>query len=166
MTINKETLYTKDLHNKKILVQRAFDAPVNLVWRAWTESEWLEKWWAPKPFRAITQSMDFKKGGKWRYYMEGPDGTRHYCMVGYEEIIPDSFFSGMDAFCEENGAILKDFPTMFWECSFKADGNLTQVVVEISFDSVEDLEKIIEMGFREGFAMAHGNLDELLAAAS
>lgn len=164
MTINKETVYTKDLDNKKIVVLREFEAPVELVWRAWTESELLEKWWAPKPFKAVTQSMEFSKGGKWRYFMEGPDGARHYCIIGYEEIRPVSFFSGTDGFCDENGEPNTQFPSMFWECTFTGQGEHTRVQVIVNFESVEDLEQIVEMGFKEGFAMAHGNLDELLAS--
>lgn len=164
MTIQKETIYTKDLANKKIVALRQFEAPVDLVWRAWTESELLEKWWAPKPFKAVTQSMQFSIGGKWRYYMEGPDGTRHYCLVGYDNIIPGKFFSGIDGFCDEQGTLIKEMPSMFWECTFTPHGKATSVQVDVKFDSVEDLERIVEMGFKEGFAMAHGNLDELLAS--
>lgn len=45
MIINKETLVTKDLANKKIVVVREFDAPVDQVWKAWTKSELLDQWW-------------------------------------------------------------------------------------------------------------------------
>ena len=53
---------------------------------------------------------------------------------------------------------------MDWKCVFTGSGDTTKVTVEVSFDSEADMEKIIEMGFREGFASAHTNLDELLAA--
>ena len=76
MILNKETIYTKDLENKKIKVTREFDAPVEKVWRAWTEKELLDQWWAPRPWKAVTQSMNFSNGGTWLYYMEGPDGSR------------------------------------------------------------------------------------------
>ena len=163
MIINKETIYKKDLDNKKIYVTREFDAPVEKVWRAWTEATLLDQWWAPRPWKAVTISMDFKKGGKWLYYMEGPDASRHYCMVGYERIDPNKGFEGLDAFCDEKGNINNEFPRMNWKVDFKKANSATKVDVEISFDSVESLEKIIEMGFKEGFAMAHNNLDELLA---
>ena len=47
MILNKETIYKKDLDNKKIYVTREFDAPVEKVWRAWTEPGLLDQWWAP-----------------------------------------------------------------------------------------------------------------------
>ena len=163
MILNKETIYTKDLDNKKINVVREFDAPVEKVWRAWTERELLDQWWAPRPWKAVTQSMNFREGGTWLYYMEGPDGSRHYCRADYSSVVPNKSYKGLDAFCDEKGNINTDFPRMNWQVDFKKADDATRVEVEISFASVEDLEKIIEMGFKEGFAAAHNNLDELLA---
>ena len=159
----KETIYTKDAANKKIKVVRDFDAPVEHVWRAWTEKELVDQWWAPKPWKANTQSMDFRAGGTWLYYMEGPDGSRHYCRADYETIVPNKSYTGLDAFCDENGNINTEFPRMHWQVVFTSSGGGTKVEVEITFASEADLEKIIEMGFKEGFAAAHTNLDELLA---
>lgn len=88
MTVTKETIFSKDVANKKLTVVREFDAPLEKVWKAWTESELLDQWWAPKPWKAITQSMDFREGGKWLYYMLGPDGSRHYCRADYKTIVP------------------------------------------------------------------------------
>jgi uncharacterized protein YndB with AHSA1/START domain len=164
MILNKETIYTKDLTNKKIKVVREFDASTDLVWRAWTERELLDQWWAPKPWKAHTKTIDFREGGKWLYYMEGPDGTRHYCCVDYHSIQPNKSFSGLDAFCDENGKLNEEFPRMHWHLSFSPNEDGTKVEVNISFDTVEDLEKIVEMGFQDGFAAAHNNLDEVLAS--
>jgi uncharacterized protein YndB with AHSA1/START domain len=163
MIATKETTYTKDAANKKIRVVREFDAPVEQVWKAWTESELLDQWWAPKPWKANTQSMDFREDGTWLYYMEGPDGSRHYCRADYETIVANKSYTGLDAFCDENGKINTEFPRMHWEVVFNKSANGTKVEVEITFDSEADMEKIIEMGFKEGFAAAHTNLDELLA---
>lgn len=163
MILNKETIYKKDLDNRKIYVKREFDAPVEKVWRAWTEPGLLDQWWAPRPWKAITMSMDFKNGGRWFYYMEGPDGSKHYCSADYTAIVPNKSYEALDAFCDEKGNINTTFPRMQWKVEFKKVNGATQVEVEISFDSVESLNKIVEMGFEEGFAMAHNNLDEVLA---
>lgn len=163
MILNKETIYKKDLDNKKIYVTREFDAPAQKVWRAWTEPALLDQWWAPRPWKAITISMDFKNGGRWLYYMEGPDGSKHYCSADYSAIVPNKSYEALDAFCDEKGNIKTEFPRMQWKVEFKKADNATRVEVEINFDSVESLNKIVEMGFQEGFAMAHNNLDELLA---
>lgn len=161
--INTETIYTQDRANKKIKVVREFDASVEKVWKAWTEPQLLDQWWAPKPWKAVTQSMDLRAGGRWFYYMQGPDGERHYCKVDYETVTPNKFYSGTDAFCDENGNTSTEMPSMHWDISFNSSGNTTKVEVEITFASETDFDKIIEMGFKEGFAAAHKNLDELLA---
>ncbi|PWU01152.1 MAG: ATPase [Bacteroidetes bacterium] len=163
MTQQNQTTYTKDPSNKKLFVSREFEADVEKVWRAWTEPALMDQWWAPKPWRAETKSMDFREGGKWLYAMIGPDGTKAYCIVNYESIKPQKSFIGFDAFCDENGIINNDFPTMHWKVTFNPIEDGTRVDVEITFKSEADLEKILEMGFKEGFAMAHNNLDELLA---
>jgi uncharacterized protein YndB with AHSA1/START domain len=107
--------------------------------------------------------MDFSNGGTWLYYMEGPDGSRHYCRADYESIVANKSYEGLDAFCDEKGNINTEFPRMNWKVAFNKADDGTKVDVEITFDSIESLEKIIEMGFKEGFAAAHSNLDELLA---
>lgn len=159
----KETIYTKDSSNKKLKVVREFDAPVEQVWKAWTEPGLLDQWWAPKPWKANTKSMDFRDGGTWLYYMEGPDGSRHYCRADYSAIVPHKSFVGKDSFCDEDGNPIDVAPSMTWTNRFISTPTGSRVEIEISFDKEGDMDKIIEMGFKEGFAAAHTNLDELLA---
>lgn len=163
MIIQKETIISKDLDKKKLFVEREFDAPVALVWRAWTESSLLDQWWAPRPWKAKTKSMEFKEGGRWLYRMVGPDGEEQFCRADYETIVPQKQFTASDAFCDEKGNATNEMPSMHWKNVFTPTDNGTRVAIEISFDSVANLEKIVEMGFKEGFTAAHGNLDELLA---
>jgi uncharacterized protein YndB with AHSA1/START domain len=160
----KETIYTKDLQNRKMTVSREFDAPVELVWKAWTENELLDQWWAPRPWKANTRSMNFKEGGSWLYSMDGPDGTSALCRVNYKSINPLESFTAEDTFCDDEGNPTDALPQMLWKNEFIALGDQTRVQVEITFKSIEDMDKIIEMGFKEGFSMAHNNLDELLQA--
>ena len=166
MKQNNQTNITKDLANKKVMVTREFDAPVELVWKAWTESKILDQWWAPKPWKAKTKSMDFREGGTWFYSMVGPNGEESHCRADFKKIVPNKNYSGDDAFCDENGKILSDPPGMFWDVTFNPSGSGTRVDVVITFKTEEDLKKIMEMGFQEGFTAAHGNLDELLAKQS
>ncbi|WP_205511611.1 SRPBCC family protein [Longitalea arenae] len=163
MMLTKETIYSKDASGKKLKVERVFDAPVEQVWKAWTQSDLLDQWWAPKPWKANTKSMDFREGGRWLYYMEGPDGSRHHCILNYKTIDTNKSFRGVDGFTDENGNLNTDMPSMDWTCVFIPVGNTTRIEMEITFASEADLEKIVEMGFKEGFAAAHTNLDELLA---
>lgn len=162
MLTTTETKVNKDLSNKKITVTKQFNAPPPTVWEAWTTKEVLDQWWAPKPWRAETKSMDFKEGGQWIYAMVGPENERHHAMVEYTKIDSPNSFEGMDAFADEKGNINKDMPQTKWKVDFKKSGSGTQVTATISSESRENLEKLLEMGFEEGFKMGLNNLEEYL----
>lgn len=163
MQNKNQTQVDKDLSKKQIYVTRQFDAPVDRVWEAWTKPEILDEWWAPNPWKAETKSMDFREGGVWIYAMVGPDGTKQWCQVDYKNITPNKSFSGYDAFCDDQGNIIENMPRMFWELTFVPVATGTRVDVVMTFETEEELNKILEMGFAEGFTAAHGNLDQLLA---
>jgi uncharacterized protein YndB with AHSA1/START domain len=163
MLLNKESIFKKDLENKKMYITREFDAPVEKVWRCWTEPELLDQWWAPEPYKTVTVNMDFQNGGRWLYYMISPEGNKHYGRADYRQITPIKTYSAIDTFCDEHGNADEQFPGMDWKVEFVSLGNISRVDIVISFTSIEVMEKIIEMGFQEGFTMAHGNLDKLLA---
>ena len=163
MIANTQAIVSKDLANKKIVVVREFDAPVEQVWKAWTESKILDSWWAPRPWKAKTKSMDFREGGRWLYAMVGPDGTETWCRVDYKKIVANKSFIAEDSFCDEAGNSNPDFPQMQWKNEFSKTAAGTKVEVEITFESEEDLNKILELGFEEGFTAALVNLDEVLA---
>ena len=158
------TQIIKDLPNNKITVTREFGALPEQVWLAWTESELLDQWWAPKPYRAETKSLDFKVGGHWLYAMVGPDNSKIWCKVEYTAIDHHKSFELDNFFCDENGVRNTDFPTMFWKNEFHSSATGTKVIVEISFATKDDLEKIVELGFEVGFTAALANLDQYLEA--
>lgn len=155
-TVNKE--------DNTVNVKREFAANLNMVWDAWTKPELLDQWWAPKPYRNKTQSMDFREGGMWLYYMISPENETHWCKNDYDKIQPLKSFSGLDAFCDANGKANMEFPRTYWTISFDENNDKTLVTINAKYDSLEDLEKIISMGFKEGFTMALGNLDDLLSS--
>jgi uncharacterized protein YndB with AHSA1/START domain len=163
MTSTPETRITRNPSGPKLIVTREFNAPLEKVWRAWTERSLLDQWWAPRPYKTETKNMEFTPGGRWLYSMVGPEGQRHWCKLDFEKIEAQKSYTGTDGFCDEDGNTVQDPPPMQWHVQFSATGNSTTVAVEITFNSEADLEKIVAMGFKEGFTMAHGNLDELLA---
>lgn len=156
--------FTVNKANNTISVQREFDAPVDMVWSAWTEPELLDQWWAPKPYRTVTKHMDFHAGGHWFYAMIGPENDTHWCRADYSKVEAQKSFEGMDAFCDEEGKINEAFPRTKWNTTFNANGETTTVDILLTYEKLEDLEQIISLGFREGFTMALGNLDQYFAA--
>ena len=163
MITKHEALVTKDPANMKITVVKEFDADIEKVWEAWTSSTLLDQWWAPKPYRAETKEMTFEEGGHWLYCMVGPDGERHWARFDYKTIDEPNQFTVTDSFCDENGNKSKDLPSMSWTIKFNKTGNGTRVEVLVVASKQGDIEKILEMGFEEGFKMGLDNLEELLA---
>lgn len=155
-TVNKET--------NTIHVKREFAANLHFVWDAWTKPELLDLWWAPKPYRTETKSMDFREGGYWHYRMIGPENDCHWCRADYEHIDKHVVFSGLDAFCDEEGKVNPDFPRSHWTNRFSENEDLTTVNIVIAYQSLADLEKIVALGFKEGFTMALQNLDQYIEA--
>ncbi len=155
-TINKE--------NNTVHVNREFAAKLELVWEAWTNPEIIDQWWAPKPWRAETKSMDFREGGGWLYAMVSPDNQRHWGRQEYQRIILQKSFSGTDAFCDDSGIVNEQLPKTLFENVFSEANGKTLVSITSKYASLEMLEKIIEMGFKEGFEMALENLDQYLEA--
>ncbi len=160
--MNPTLLFDFKVNNEKkcIEVTREFAAELLLVWDAWTNPEILDLWWAPKPYKTITESMDFKIGGSWLYYMISPENEKHWCRADYKQIEQHKMFSGLDAFCSESGEVNTTFPRSLWTNSFNQNKNVTTVSIVIQYDSLDDLKKIIELGFKEGFTMAIQNLDQ------
>ncbi len=152
--------FSVDKDNMIIKVDREFAAPLREVWKAWTDSKILDQWWAPKPWNARTRSMDFRNGGQWLYAMQGPEGEMQWSRADYHNIIPEKEFSLDDAFCDSEGKIDTSYPQSKWRVKFIPGGNSTVVNIEIHYNSTSDIDRYLEMGFKEGFAAAMDNLDE------
>ena len=71
---------------KEIYISRIYDAPVKLVWDAWTDPEKVAKWWGPRGFTITTQHKDTRTGGSWNYIMHGPDGVDYVNKTKYLEV--------------------------------------------------------------------------------
>ena len=70
----------------ELYITREYDAPVKLVWDAWTDPKKIEKWWGPRGFTLTTHSKDLRTGGTWIYTMHGPDGTDYPNKTTYLEV--------------------------------------------------------------------------------
>lgn len=148
--------------NSSVHVKRKFDATQSDVWAAWTEPEILDQWWAPKPYKSRTKFMDFREGGRRLYAMVGPNGETHWALADYTSISPETNFKLLDGFCDEAGNINEAMPRSNWNVDFHEADGVTTVQVLIKHNSLADLEKVIEMGFKEGFTATMEELTRLL----
>ena len=73
---------------ERMVVTRVFDAPRELVWKAWTDPKYVMQWWGPKGFTAAVCKMDFRVGGKFLCCMKSPDGKEFWNAGEYHEIVP------------------------------------------------------------------------------
>jgi uncharacterized protein YndB with AHSA1/START domain len=75
-------------NSKEIRIIRLYDAPLKIVWDAWTDPQQLAQWWGPRGFRITTHSKELKPGGTWNYTMHGPDGIDYPNIAKYLEVEP------------------------------------------------------------------------------
>ena len=87
-----------DLAKRTLTIDRTFNAPIKLVWEAWTNPEILDQWWAPKPYISKTKFMDFKVGGRRFYAMVSPEGQEGWILQEYRSITPKTHFKLYNAF--------------------------------------------------------------------
>jgi uncharacterized protein YndB with AHSA1/START domain len=156
--------FTVDKETKTAVITREFDAERALVWDAFTKAELLDQWVAPKPWSAKTKYMDFKVGGRRFYAMVSPVGQERWSVQEYLSISPKTNFKMYNSFADENGNAER--PGSEWDHSFSEENGITKVTITIYNESLERLEKMIELGFEQGFKMSIDSLDNLLSTHS
>ena len=158
-------VFQPDLATKKIHIGREFNAPIEKVWRAWTEAALLEKWVAPKPWKVVFKTFDFTVGGISLYAMIGPEGQKHWVYDEFTAIEPGSSFSQMGVFCDQDGNPATEGPKSYNDRKFSTiDGNRTLVASVLTFEDEATIQWFVEGGFKEGTIMSFDQLDELLSA--
>src|SRR5688572_30493208 len=156
--------FTVDKAAKTVFIQREFDAPLSLVWDAFTKPEILDQWVAPKPWLSKTKYMDFKVGGRRFYAMVGPEGQERWAIQKYTSITPKTNFKMYNAFADKDEN--PELPGSEWEYNFSEQNGVTKVSIIIKNELLARMEKLIEMGFVEGFKMSMDNLEKLLTTLS
>jgi len=173
MTNNLLFDFTVDKAAKTVFITREFDADLSLVWDAFTKAEILDQWVAPKPFVSKTKFMDFKVGGRRFYAMVSPEGHERWAIQKYTSITPKTNFKMFNAFADKDEN--PELPGSNWDYTFSEQNarpddpvgrETTKVSITIYNESLARMEKMIEMGFTEGFKMSMNNLENLLATLS
>jgi uncharacterized protein YndB with AHSA1/START domain len=154
--------FTVDKSTKTVFINREFNAEQSLVWDAFTKQELLDQWWAPKPYKSQTKFMDFEVGGRRFYAMVSPEGQEHWSIQKYTSISPKTNFKFLNAFADKDEN--PQLPGSDWDLTFSEQNGTTKVSITIYNDSLERMEQMIEMGFKEGFTMTLNELEELLTS--
>jgi uncharacterized protein YndB with AHSA1/START domain len=156
--------FTVDKITKTVFITREFAAELPLVWDAFTKPEILDQWVAPKPWLSKTKYMNFKVGGRRFYAMVSPEGQERWSIQEYTSITPKTNFKMYNAFADKDEN--PELPGSEWEYNFSEQNGITKVSIIIKNESLARMEKMIEMGFVEGFKMTIDNLEKLLTTLS
>lgn len=163
MKTNLRFDFIVDKENNQLTLKREFLAHRQLVWDCYTKSELLDRWFAPKPLTTKTKSMDFREGGHWHYAMVDPNGAEYWGYTEYVSIKPIDYYTALDAFSNEKGELNKELPRAKWKVKFTDLGERTLNQTVVQYNSLSDLETVIQMGMEEGMKLTLEKLDELLA---
>ncbi|MBC7884569.1 MAG: SRPBCC domain-containing protein, partial [Saprospiraceae bacterium] len=115
-----------------------------------------------KPWTSRTKFMDFRVGGRRFYAMVSPEGHERWAIQKYTSISPKTNFKMFNAFADKDEN--PELPGSEWDYTFSQENEKTKVSITIYNESLARLEKMIEMGFTEGFKMSMLNLENLLAS--
>jgi uncharacterized protein YndB with AHSA1/START domain len=145
-------------------IERNIAAPVDLVWRCWTEPQHLAKWWAPKPVVTEVNALDVRAGGAFVTTMTLPDGTKHPGHGVFLEVVKHERIVFTDAL--EAGWRPGQNPFMTAIITLETTPTGTRYAARVLHKNKEDRDRHEAMGFFEGWATALAQLDELARALS
>jgi len=123
---------------RELVITRIFDAPREVVWKAWTDAERMMRWWGPKGFTAPFCKIDFRVGGVFHNCMRSPEGKDYWSTGVYREIVPLERIVCTDSFADEKGNVVPatyydmsaDFPLeMLLTVTFEGRGGKTRLTL-------------------------------------
>lgn len=156
--------FTADKVAQKVYISREFDAELSLVWDAYTQPELLDQWWAPEPFKSRTKRMEYKVGGQRVFAMVSPEGQEGWLIQTYTSISPKTNFKFLNTFADANEN--PQLPGSEWDITFSEKNGITTVNITIYNESLERMERMLEMGFKQGFTASMENLAKVLKSQS
>jgi uncharacterized protein YndB with AHSA1/START domain len=157
------TSVTRDPDALTMTVVAEFPTGVQRLWEAYVDPRQLERFWGPPTYPATFTRHDAAVGGRSSYRMTGPDGDSHGGYWEWLSVDPLKGFEVRDGFANDDGEPKADMPSMRMHFVFEEVGDGSRVTTTTYFDSVADLEKVLEMGIEEGMREAMGQMDAVLA---
>jgi len=142
-----------------------FEASIDQVWELWSDPRKLERWWSPPGYPATFEKHDLSPGGEVTYRMTGPEGDKHNGVWRVTAIDPPASLEFTDAFADSGGAPLEDSPVSVISVRLlEHEAGGTRMEIRMTFETREDMERIVETGTVEGLKQAVNQMDGLLAA--
>lgn len=168
-----EVKVTKDLENKKLVVEYLANGPIEKVWRAYAEKEWFEKWWGPEGWETTAKEFDFRPGGQVHYGMKCNDknqgdwfGQTSWGVMKIQTVEDLRSFTYVDYFSDEAGTLNQEMPALTITNEFTEENGKTKIISTSFADSAEQIEELLKMGMIEGFSSQLNKLDELFLTKS
>ncbi len=155
----------KQVEEREFVMERIFDAPRQLVWKAWTEPERLAHWWGPKGWTLPVCKLDFREGGVWHYCMQGPAGETSWGKAVYNEIVEPERIVYTDNFSDEEGNLVEGMPELHITVLFTEHEGKTKLTNRALFPSAESLKAIMAMGMEQGATETWDRLEDYVANA-
>ena len=157
------TSVEKDFEGLTLTMVADFDAPIERVWELWANPRKLERWWGPPTHPATFEEHDLVAGGAVSYYMTGPDGERYRGWWRVTAVDAPTSLEFVDGFANDDGTANMEMPTSAVRMRLSEREGGTRMEMRSTFDSLEQMEQIIEMGAVEGMQQSIGQMDALLA---
>ena len=154
-TASRSDLKVTKLSDTELQITREFDAPREIVFRAMTDPALLSKWWGPRRYRTVVDTMDVRPGGKWRMRNIGADGE-HAFRGEFREVTPPERIVWTFEYEPLPGHISVETMTLT-----ERDGR-TLLTVHDVFSSKEDLDGMLQSGMESGAAESYDRLDDLI----
>ena len=144
-----------EVENRTLTIERTLNAPISLVWEAWTKPEHISKWWGPKGMDIEVEEHEFKVGGSWKYVMEMPDGNKFISEGVYSEIVENQKIVTSANFRPMTEGV--ELHILLEE-----DSNKTKLKFSVVHLTAEYCKQQEQMGFYNGWGSAFDRLDEFL----
>jgi uncharacterized protein YndB with AHSA1/START domain len=154
----------KDLESMTMTMTARFEAPIERIWRLWSDPRQLERWWGPPSHPTTVVDHDLTAGGRVTYYMTGPDGERFDGEWEVVEVDAPNRLRIKDADLDDDGRPTDGNGMTGATITLRAESPATTTMeIETHFFSREEMEKVLEMGAEQGTLESIGKIDALLA---
>lgn len=157
---------TKSTETLSLTIVAEFDADVERVWQIWEDPRQLERWWGPPTYPATFVKHEFTPGGEASYYMTGPEGEKASGWWRITAIEAPRRLEFDEGFADDDGAPVEAMGSAHASVDLEDIGGRTRMIIMSTFESAEQMGRMIEMGMEEGMKEAAGQIDALLAEHS